>query len=141
MRWDVQKNQVNKELQKVIAKTVAGLMNSEGGTLVIGLTDDGDIFGLEADMKTLGRANQDGFLQALVQTLDNYLGTEFIAFVKPRFEARNGKTICIVEAEASPKPVFLRDGLNREFYIRAGNTTRALDLEAAHEFIGMHWQS
>ena len=30
LRWDFREQQVNKALQRVIAKTAAGLMNSEG---------------------------------------------------------------------------------------------------------------
>jgi len=141
LRWDVRQNQVNKDLQKVIAKTVAAMLNSEGGTLVIGVTDDGDIYGIEADLKTIGRQDTDGFFQALVQTLDNHLGTEFVPFVKPRFVTSQDRIVCIVEVEASPKPVFLRDGSSAEFHIRAGNTTRPLDLESAHQYIEMHWQA
>jgi hypothetical protein len=140
LRWDVQQQRVNKDLQKVIAKTVGALLNSEGGTLVIGVSDDGEIYGIEADVQSLGRKDLDGFFQAFVQVLDNGLGAEFVPFVKPRFEQRDGKTVCVVEVEASPKPVYLRDGGGPEFHIRAGNTTRALDLEAAHEYIDMHWQ-
>ncbi len=82
LRWDVRENRVNKELQKVIAKTVAGLLNSEGGTLVIGVTDDGEVYGIETDVNSLGRKDLDGFFQSLVQTLDNYLGSEFVPFIK-----------------------------------------------------------
>ena len=141
LRWDVQQNKVNKDLQKVIAKTIAALLNSEGGTLVIGVSDDGDIYGIEPDLKSLGRQDTDGFFQTLVQVLDNYLGREFIPFVKPRFENHDDKTVCVVEVEASPKPVFLHEGSSSEFHIRAGNTTRPLDLETAYDYIGMHWQA
>lgn len=141
LRWDVQRNQVNKELQKVIAKTIAGLLNVEGGVLLIGVTDDGEIYGIEADISSIGRGDKDGFYQSLVQTLDTYLGKEFIPFIRPRFEHSGGKTVCIVEVDASPRPVFLRDGQDREFYTRSGNTTRPLDTEAAHDYIGMHWES
>lgn len=141
MRWDVQKNQVNKDLQKVIAKTIGGLLNTGGGTLIIGVTDDGAIYGVEADIQSLGRRDTDGFYQAFIQILDNHLGAEFTPFVSARFEKHENQTVCIVDVEASTKPVFLKDGSAREFYIRSGNTTRPLDLEASHDYIGMHWQS
>ena len=141
MRWDVQQNRVNKELQKVIAKTIGGLLNTEGGTLAIGVTDDESIYGIEADLESLGRKDTDGYYQALIQLLDNHLGREFTPFVSARFENHDGKTVCLVDVESSPRPVFLRDGSAREFYIRSGNTTRPLDLEASHEYIGMHWAS
>src|SRR5207244_3483086 len=34
LRWDIRMERVNTELQKVVAKTVAGFMNFEGGTLL-----------------------------------------------------------------------------------------------------------
>jgi hypothetical protein len=141
MRWDVQQNQVNKELQKVIAKAIGGLLNTEGGTLVIGVTDDGSIYSIEADLQSLGRNDTDEYYQALVQILDNHLGREFTPYVSARFENHDSKMVCLVDVEPSPRPVFLRDGSARELYIRSGNTTRPLDLEASHEYIGMLWAS
>jgi hypothetical protein len=141
LRWDAKQEQVNKELQRVIAKSVAGLMNTEGGTLVIGVTDDGDIYGIERDIASLGRKDIDGFYQALVQVLENHLGREFVPFISPRFEVHDGKTICIVDIDSSPRPVYFRDGQIRDFYIRVGNTTRPLNLQAAQEYIGMQWET
>jgi hypothetical protein len=75
LRWDLRTQQVNTSLQKVVAKTVAGLMNFEGGTLLIGVADDGSILGIEHDLKTLKRADRDGFEQALRQVLVDYFGS------------------------------------------------------------------
>jgi hypothetical protein len=38
LRWDLNLSQVNKELTKTVAKTVAGFMNGDGGTLLIGVS-------------------------------------------------------------------------------------------------------
>lgn len=103
--------------------------------------NDGSIHGFEADIRSLGRHDLDGFQQSFIQLLKNYVGIEFVPLIKVRFESREGKTACIADIEASPRPVFLRDGAIRELYIRAGNATRSLDLQAAHDYIGMHWQS
>jgi predicted HTH transcriptional regulator len=35
------------KLEHVIVKTIAGLMNAEGGTLLIGLDDNGHMLGLQ----------------------------------------------------------------------------------------------
>ena len=140
LRWDVRQGQINKGLEKVIAKSIAGLLNTEGGTLVIGVTDEGDVYGIDADIQSLGR-HRDAFEQKLVQVMDSYLGPEFISLTSIRYDQREGKSICIVDVDPSPRPVFLRDRTNREFYMRAGNTTRPLDHESAYQYIGMHWQS
>lgn len=139
LRWDIRANQVNTTLQKVIAKTIAGFLNTEGGVLLVGVSEDGSIYGIENDLMTLKRKDKDGFEQALTQVVTDYLGTEFCKYVHIKFEEKEEKTICLVQIEASPRPVFLKDKIGKEFYVRAGNTTRPLDVEATHEYIGMHW--
>ena len=47
LRWDLKKGERNRALEGVILKTLAGFMNSEGGTLLIGVADDGGVVGIE----------------------------------------------------------------------------------------------
>lgn len=141
LRWDVRKEEVNTSLQKVIAKTVAGLMNFEGGTLLIGVADNSSVLGIENDLQTLGkRKDRDGFEQALLNTLHNHLGPEFVQYVRVSFKEHETRTVCLVRIESSPKPVYLTDKQGAEFYVRAGNTTRPLDVQATHDYINMHWE-
>jgi hypothetical protein len=140
LRWDLRTQQTNSDLQKVVAKTVAGLMNFEGGTLLIGVADDGTVIGIENDLRTLKRDNCDGFEQALREVLVHYLGAEFSQYVHVSFEEHGGHAVCLVRVEPSPKPVYLADKGGKEFYIRAGNTTRPLDVQATHDYISMHWE-
>ena len=50
LRWDLKEAGVNKKLEEVIIKTIAAFANSQGGTLLIGVADDGDVIGLEPDI-------------------------------------------------------------------------------------------
>lgn len=129
-----------KVLQKSVAKSVAAFMNSDGGTLLIGVADDKTIVGIERDYPLLGeRQNRDGFEQTLVSVLISSLGEEFLQFVTRSFEGVNGATVCVVDVKGSPRPVYLADGDKVEFYVRIGNVTRSLDPQATVEYIGMHW--
>ena len=139
MRWDLRTQQVNKALEKGIAKTVAGFLNSEGGTLLIGVADDCTMLGIEYDLKTIGRKDRDGYEQKLRQVLTDALGAEFSQYQHVSFAESRGATICIVRVESSPQPVYLTDKGDKEFYVRVGNTTRPLDMQAAHDYISMHW--
>lgn len=139
MRWDLGTQQVNKALEKGIAKTVAGFLNSEGGALLIGVADDCMVLGIEHDLKTIGRKDRDGYEQQLHQVLTDALGAEFSQYQHVSFEESEGKTVCIVRVEPSPEPVYLMDKGAKEFYVRVGNTTRPLDVQAAHDYISMHW--
>ena len=139
MRWDLRTQEVNKALEKSIAKTVAGFLNSEGGTLLIGVADDCTVLGIEYDLKTIGRKDRDGYEQMLHQVLTNALGAEFSQYQHVSFEESESKTVCIIRVDPSPEPVYLMDKGTKEFYVRVGNTTRSLDMQAAHDYISMHW--
>ncbi len=141
MRWDYQQDQVNTGLHKVIAKTVGGFLNAEGGTLLIGVADDGTVLGIENDLGTLKNGNLDVFEQTLRNVLGEFLGSEFSHLVASSYDSVNGGTVARVEVEQSSKPVFLKDKDGAEFFVRVGNTTKPLDPEATHGYIEMHWES
>ncbi len=140
LRWDYREQQVNTGLQKVIAKTVAGFLNTEGGTLLIGVADNGSIVGIEPDLKTLKQGSCDGFELTLRNTLDAALGAEFSPYIHTSFAEQDGHTVCIVHIERSSQPVYLSDKNITEFYVRSGNATRPLDVQATQSYINMHWE-
>ena len=68
-RWDVKLNQPGKHIERIIVKTVAAFLNTKGGTLVIGVEDNGSVYGLVEDYKLSGNKGRDGFELWLMQTL------------------------------------------------------------------------
>ena len=136
-RWDLINNNVNKELEKAIVKSVNGFLNTSGGTLLIGVHDSGTVLGIKKDLDSLKKTNQDSYFQYLTNLFSNKLGVENTQFWHISFEDINGKLVCMVKIEASPKPVFVRDKLqlsDGEFYIRVGPTTRPLNNEEFHKY-------
>jgi len=147
LRCDTRNNQVNKQLEKSVAKTIAAFMNTDGGILVIGATDDRNIFGLEADIQTLKRKNRDGFEQDFLRVIKEYLGEIIATKVNYIIERREDKLICIVYVDGSPvpssRPVYLtdvsKDSKPKEFWVRAGSSTIQLDIEEADKYIRDRW--
>ncbi|MDQ3692715.1 MAG: DUF262 domain-containing protein [Chloroflexota bacterium] len=136
LRWDFRQRQVNKVLEKMVAKTIAAFMNSEGGTLVIGVSDEGAALGIEEDFATLGsRGDRDGWEQALRSALNSYLSREIAALVDLTFADFEDKTVAVIHANPTRRPVYLMDGQNAEFYVRSGNTTQPLNVKQAHDYI------
>ena len=45
-------------MEEVILKTVAGFWNAEGGTLLVGVSDDGSVLGLDADLANARQKEQ-----------------------------------------------------------------------------------
>ena len=48
-RWDLRENQPSKAMEDAIVKTVAGFLNTDGGTLLIGIGPDRQVVGLDHD--------------------------------------------------------------------------------------------
>ena len=140
LRWDFKTNGVNKNLKQEIIRSVAGMLNNKGGVLLIGVADDGTILGIEKDLQTLKKKNMDGFQLALIDAVETHLRIDDAACLQVGFEQEEGKWVCVVLIEKSPKPVyFTADGPN-EFWVRIGNSTRQLDVKAALSYIQSHWK-
>jgi hypothetical protein len=58
-RWDVKNKKAEKFIERIIVKTVAAFLNTQGGTLVIGVEDDGKVYGLAEDYKLSGGKGRD----------------------------------------------------------------------------------
>lgn len=138
-RWDLKQNGVNKGLEGAVLKTIAAFMNSEGGSLLIGVDDEGHPLGLDKDFETLKTKNQDGFEVALMTAIATKLGTPQCSRVTILFHTIENQNICHVLVSKSQKAVFLEAGKETKFFLRAGAGTKELNVKEAAEYISDHW--
>jgi len=139
-RWDYQQECTNKNLETAVIKTLAGFMNSyTGGTLLIGVTDEGEILGLENDFKTLRRKDTDGYEQLLMTTISSTLGTSFCQHIHVLFHLIDEKYACRIIITPSPYPVFFKQNKDAKFYLRTGGGTRDLNIQDATDYISQRW--
>lgn len=138
-RWDFKRGKMNKELEDAVARTIAGLLNHRGGTLLLGIGDAGEIVGLERDYGTLKRQDRDGFELFVLGLVKTRLGGDVCSLVHVAFHEVEGKDVCRVVVEPSPRPVFLQDERAARYYVRAGNGTRELDVREAMRHIADRW--
>ena len=134
LQWDVVAGQRNKGLRDAVLKTLVAFMNTEGGTLLIGVEDSGEIFGLERDLSLVG-GSQDRFLQLLNSLVVDKIGIQYSPYVHAGMDSVDGESVCVVAASKSSEPAFMSGQRGREFYVRVGNTTRFLDAEETLSFI------
>jgi hypothetical protein len=140
IRWDYKKAESNTNLEFVIAKTISAFMNTEGGKLIIGVDDDGNVLGLQNDYKTLGqKPNKDGFLLQVDNIINKYLGREYHQFITVMIEQINGEDICVIEVLDSNQPVFVQHNGEESFYIRASASSQPMSMREANEYINSHW--
>ena len=126
----------------MVIKSVAGFMNAHGGTLLIGVTDRGEVFGIEKDLKTLGsKQNRDGFELWLTGLLDNTLGPTGTSRVSISYEDFPEGTVCRVDVTPGNKPTFVRGGSREaDLYVRLNNSTRLLNTSDALDYVSSRWR-
>lgn len=140
LRWDLVENRVNKELEKVVIKTLAGFLNAKrGGTLLIGVGDSGNLTGLAADYATLHKKDRDGFEVHLRGLIARDLGESIAAFLTVTLHAIDGHDICQVTSEPSDHPVYVTEGGSAIFYLRVGPATRPLPINEAVRYVQSRW--
>lgn len=117
---NIREGKKDKEIMNNILRTVVAFMNSNGGHLLIGVSDDGSIIGIEQEYSIVNpqKCDKDGFQLCLDDLLINKIDNELVHFLyKIKFHSIDGKEICEVLVRKSPKPAFL----NENFYIRQSN--------------------
>jgi len=154
LRTGADTGEVYKSLETASIKTIAAFANSrEGGTLLIGVADDGSVHGLSSDYASLrkeGKGDRDRFLLHLSQLLINAVGETAASSVSSEIHTINGDDICRVHVPPSSFPVEAKVVVDRKgqletktsFYVRIGNGTREIsDPTEREKYISSRWGS
>ena len=152
LRWDVENNQKNMELEQEVAKTIAAFLNAEGGILVIGVQDNGNIYGIENDLALVYNKNVDGFELALRELVRSRMGPEYNMYVRTHFTQVDDKTVCVARVYRSPRPVFCTPPPPKQkgqaapevaltFFVRAGNLSQSMTPAQTNSYIALHWRT
>lgn len=119
LRVNLHTKETDKKIEHSILKTIAGFLNTKGGTLLIGVNDSGEILGIEND----NFSNKDKFNLHFTNLIKQYLGRKYFQFLNFELVKIGNKEILKVDCFKSSKSVFLKFGENEELYIRTGNQT------------------
>lgn len=131
LRTNLHTGQPDEKIQLSALKTIAGFLNANGGTLIVGAADDGQVLGLAAD----GFANEDKMSLHLVNLIKDRIGEIFLPYVHPHFEDQEGGRLLVVRCERGPKAAFVKDGSVHRFYVRGANSTAELSGGAVTDYV------
>jgi len=132
MRTNLHTGDKDPRMEAVVLKTIAGFLNTNGGTLIIGMSDDGTPVGIERD----GFANEDKMSLHLVNLVNSRLGPQAMTCIHSHFEDHDGRRVLVVHCTRSPAAVFVKDGVIEKFYIRTGPSTTELRASQTQDYIG-----
>ena len=119
-------------MENTALKTIAGFLNTNGGTLVIGVSDDGKALGIEQD----GFPNEDKMSLHLVNIVKDRMGPLAMTVIHPHFEEHGGKRVLAIDCQRASSAVFVKEGTIEKFYIRTGPSTTELSASQTQEYIG-----
>jgi hypothetical protein len=135
LMWDYRRQSVNKELYEPVMKNLVAFMNANGGVLLIGIDDEGAVLGIEQDMSTLKKPNVDGFENVFNMAFGAMVGMENRQYVEVTFPQLAERTLCRLNVRPAAHPVYLRYQGKEELYVRTGNSSQALPVSKAVQYV------
>ena len=152
LRTHADSGETFKPLETASLKTIAAFLNSkEGGTLLIGVADDGTIHGLDSDYASRSKKDQDPrdwFQQHLANIIASSMGDTAATNVRPYIHHVDDHDICRVQVDPSSHPVDAKviyqkrnepKETRTEFFVRVANGTKALDVVEREKYIEQRW--
>jgi predicted HTH transcriptional regulator len=131
LRWNLRANKAGPEIERAWLKTLVAFLNTDGGTLLVGVRDNGEVSGLESDRFP----NEDKFLLHFNNKFKQHVGLEQAALISVAIRSVDDKRILVVDCDPSTDPVFLRNGDQEEFFVRIGSGTRHLPASKVLEYV------
>ena len=119
-----------------VIKTIAAFLNTRGGTLIVGVKDDGAPIGIDYD-----EFDSEDHMSRHLNTLvtDRIEKHIWGSYIDSRFDEYQGKRVLVVRCKRAAEPVFAKEGSDERFYIRNGNRTDHLPPSAVVKYINANF--
>lgn len=133
LEWDIKLGKPNTELRAVTLKEICAFANADGGTVLLGVSDPGEIKGLDRDFKLIAKhPNKDGFELKLRDLVNSRIKPSPIGLLDISFHDFPEGVACRVDVKRSD-PIVHLDG--KEVYVRDGNRTLRLEGQQLTDWI------
>lgn len=137
LRTNLHTGEADRRMEMAVLKTLAAFLNTGGGTLVIGVHDDGTPLGIEAD----GFANEDKMSLHLVNIVKERINPQALTSMSMHFEDHDGERVMVVRCRKSPAPAFVKDGGQERFYVRTGPSTTELSTSQTMDYVKQRFEN
>ena len=126
-----------REVQFEVIKDIASFMNTDGGTLLIGVEDNGNVTGISLELSKFNFKKMDNYFQKLGAQLESRLGKNYHQYCKLTQVELGNQTIVRIDCKASPVPIFVD---NEKFHVRTDTSSPSLTGEAMLRYIQHHFK-
>ena len=136
LRTNLHTNKPDKKMEFAILRTLAGFLNTNGGTLVVGVSDDGTPVGIEAD----NFATADKLILHLTNIVNARIGPNAMTLIHAGFDDFEDSRVLVVNCQRSPTEVYVRDDNAQRFYVRTGPSTTELTGSDMVEYVNQRFE-
>jgi predicted HTH transcriptional regulator len=135
-----------KPIETEVLKTIVAFLNSNGGSLIVGVNDNGDITGLENEFDVFYKESdnqKDTFLRHLKDIQKERIGEKYYPFIELKLVTmainnnNEHKTVLLVECRPSKSPCHLD---NKDFYVRTNPATDRLEGQVMLDYYESHFK-
>ena len=129
-------------IEWAIVKTLAGFMNSSGGTLLVGVADDGSVVGIEQDYPFLKKPDPDAWELWLTELITESMGTLAATELSVEIAEQDGGVVARIDVGPAAEPVFAKAKGEKvdHFYTRVNNSTRELLGHDLMQYLDHRWR-
>lgn len=131
LRMNLHTKKVDKRMEYSILKTIAGFLNTNGGTLIIGVADNGTPVGIQED----GFQNEDKMNLHLTNIIKSRMTPRAILSVHSHFEDYEDNRVLIVVCDKSMDPIYVTEDNKEKLYVREGPSTSELPTSLVAKYI------
>lgn len=139
LRWNSFKKGFDIQIENAVLKTIVAFCNTEGGELLIGVSDDGTILGIEND----GFKNPDKFLLHIRNLIvDRIIPKTVLGSIDYEIISLEGKPICHVICTSSSEDIWLKPDTTtpEQFFVRSRPSSTPLSPKEAVAYIQKHFK-
>jgi hypothetical protein len=128
--YEVKEGKHNPHLQAEVLASIVAFLNSDGGTVFVGVDDAGTIRGIAEDLRQRGGSTDD-LQKALHVAIRDKIGPAYRGLVGCRFIPPINPKVLALDVQPAPRslPAFLSGKAGPDFYIRQGSSSQKLDAE------------
>jgi len=131
LRYNVNTGKNDARVQLAVIKTIAAFLNGKGGTLLVGIDDDGQALGLEHE----SFSSHDKLRLHLTNIIKSQIGELHLAYIHPSIVRVDGKDALRVDVEPADEPAYVSINSDEHFYVRTGPSTTSLSLRHVYDYV------
>ncbi|AKB24780.1 protein of unknown function DUF262 [Methanosarcina sp. MTP4] len=136
LRMNLMSGKPDWNIEHAVLKTLVAYLNTDGGTLLVGVSNDGEVLGIENE----GFPNEDKFLLHFKQLIKQHIGLAYAPLIEYALVPVGEKKILEVDCRKSDEAVFMTPNKkDEEFYIRIGPSSERLTGSKLLEYVGRRY--